>query len=374
MPLNTSNKNAISYKLSQRKAHTQQDFADYEESIPSNVSIASATIFAQKIDPNPVSNLGLTNVGDTDNIVERIRFEIDIIPDTQVGTNQSQGYKLKLPAGYSGVLSSEFSGGTYLYETLGKLQIIPSLYGELKGDGTTEYDPVLYQTNDTTEITKYDVISWNINPYNGVLFVQDPPSGYDVSASRPGFLEAFLFVGDYLDNAISGITSDYVTNYIFSGSTGTTDTRIINIENDIIFISGITDNKIDKVGSPTVGNLVTLNSGGGIDDSGIHISGITGGTTIREINIITTTGYTSNNGNIFIGASGATLIYLPSTPIEGDDIIVTDMLGDAGTNSITIDGNGYNIVDDTTAIINTDYGSITFLYNGYFWSVIAFIN
>jgi len=301
MALNDLNKNAISFKISQRKAHTQQDFADFEEAISTNVSISYATIFGEDINPNPISDGGMSNTGDTDNIVERVKFEIDIISDTQIGTNQSQGYKLKLPAGYSGILSPIFSGGTYLYEALGKLQIVPSLYGELKGDGTTEYDPILYETDGITEITKFDPISWNLNPYNGILFVQDPPSGYDISASRPGYIEAFLFVGKYLDEIV-----------------------------------------------------------------------ITGGTGRKEVDVITSSGYTVDNGIRFIGASGLTNVNLPTIPLEGDEIVITDVIGTAETTPIIINGNGKNIIGDTTATIDTNYGSITLLYNGFFWSITAF--
>jgi len=300
MPINDLNKLAISYKKSQNKAHTQQGFADYEESIGTNVSMSYSTVFADDIDPNPVSSGGLVSVGDTDNIVERIKFEIDIIPDTQIGTNQSQGYRLKLPAGYSGVLSSKFPGGTYIHDGLGKLQIVPSLYGELKGDGSTEYDPILYQTDGTTLITKFDPISWNLNVYSGILFVQSPPAGYDVSASRPGYLEGFLFVGTYLDEKEFGGQPEF--NYeVASGGT-----------------------------------------------------------------------FNATSGSTIIGVSGSTIINLPVTPREKQEVIISDLLGTAYTTPIMINGNGYNILDDIVAYINTDYGSVTLFFNGAFWSVTGF--
>jgi hypothetical protein len=205
MPLVDINKNAISFKKLSGKAHTQFGFASTEESISSNLQIAYTTIFGETVNPLPLTNGGLSALYSTDGIIEKIRFEIDLIPDTEIGINQSQGYRLKLPSNYSsngGALSAIFANSTYLYEALGKLQIVPSLYGTLKNDGTTEYDPVLLQTNGTTVITKFDSINWNLDPYSGVLFVQDPPAGYNVSALRPAFIEAYLFVGDYLDVAL----------------------------------------------------------------------------------------------------------------------------------------------------------------------------
>lgn len=85
----------------------------------------------------------------------------------------------------------------------------------------------------------------------------------------------------------------------------------------------------------------------------------------------------------YIGVSGYTAgscacIYLLSSPTvqAGQKVIVADIQGQALTYPITIDGNGKYINGNsaTCAIINTDYGSITFLYNGYFWSAIAFVN
>jgi hypothetical protein len=207
MALNELNKDAISFKKLVGKAHTQETFAFTEEPITSNIQISFSTVFGNAIDPLPVTNGGLTGLTDTDGVVEKLRFEIDLIPDTEIGTNQSQGYRLKLPSGYSGALSSTFSGGTYLNEALGKLQIVPSLYGELLGDGTTEYEPRLFETDGLTEITKFDSIDWILDTYNGILFVQSPPAGYDVSAERPAFMDAYLYVGDYLDATLTGATS-----------------------------------------------------------------------------------------------------------------------------------------------------------------------
>jgi len=219
MALNPTNTGAISFKKLSGKAHTQQNFAVTEEGIATNVQMSYATVFANPIEPLPVTNSGLTTLYSTNGIVERVKFQIDLIPDTQIAVGKSQGYKLKLPSDYNtfGELYPQFSAGTYLYTALGKLQIVPALYGKLKPDGSTEYDPILYQTNGSTVIPKFDPINWYIDPYDGILFVQDPPAGYDTSASRPGYLEAFLYVGDYVDDLL---------NIMTTGSTGTTGLNV----------------------------------------------------------------------------------------------------------------------------------------------------
>jgi hypothetical protein len=89
---------------------------------------------------------------------------------------------------------------------------------------------------------------------------------------------------------------------------------------------------------------------------------------------ITVTSYTATTSNDFIGASGTCYIYLPSVPKPCQRITVADIAGTALGDNVTIYGNGKCINGCGCAIINTDYGSISFINNGYFWSAIAFIN
>ena len=264
MPINTLNTGAISFKRLSGKAHTQQNFAVTEESIPSNISLAFTTVFGSAVNPLPVTNGGLNTLYATDGKVEKVRFDLEIIPDTLIGTNQSQGYRLKLPLGYtgSGALGSKFSGGTKLYTALGKLQLVPSLYGTVKPDGTTEYDPILIQTNGSTVIPKFDPINWIIDNYSGILFVQNPPAGYDVSASRPGYVEAFLFVGDYLDQLIaSGITGASVEwSEILNKPLEFNPAPHTHQISGVTGLQGALDNKIEISEKGAVGGVAPLDS------------------------------------------------------------------------------------------------------------------
>ena len=222
MSLTTQNTDLIAFKKLSGKVHTQQTFGVAEEGISSNIQSAYATIFGNPIVALPATTSGLTSLYSSNNIVERVKFQIDIIADTQIGANRSQGYRLKLPSDYnaSGKLFPQFSAGTYLHTSQGKLQIIPPSFGKLKSDGTTEYDPILYQTNGSTIISRYDPINWYFDPYSGILFVQDPPAGYDISASRPGYLEAFLYVGQYLDKIFLNNTTNFksIATYASTGN------------------------------------------------------------------------------------------------------------------------------------------------------------
>jgi len=212
MAIDSTNKISIAFKKLLGKAHTQQNFAVSEEGISSLVQLSNKTIFGQSIDPVPVDS-GLTSQYDTDNIIEKVRFELDIMPDTQIGTNKSQTYRLKLPTVYtqSGATRATYTGGTYLYKTGGILQVVPPAMGTVRNTGETDFEPTLYQTNGSTQITKFDSINWNLDFYTGLLYVQTPPNGYDVSASRPGYIDAYMYVGKYMDAQIASDLDNYVS-------------------------------------------------------------------------------------------------------------------------------------------------------------------
>src|SRR5579859_6852699 len=97
MALTQANEVLIAFKRLSGKAHTQQTFGFSEESISSNISLSYSTVFGQPINPLPVTNGGLSGYYSNDGKVEKVRFDVEIIPGTLIGTNQSQGYRLKLP-------------------------------------------------------------------------------------------------------------------------------------------------------------------------------------------------------------------------------------------------------------------------------------
>jgi hypothetical protein len=114
-----------------------------------------------------------------------------------------------------------------------------------------------------------------------------------------------------------------------------------------------------------------------------------GGTTIQKIGneIIVSTivnvcnvsigTYSATTVNNFIGANSGTTIYLPNYPVSGQKISVADCSGCAlGNNICVCSGTITNIpiLNCCHAIINTDYGSMSFIFNNCFWSAIGFTN
>ena len=86
---------------------------------------------------------------------------------------------------------------------------------------------------------------------------------------------------------------------------------------------------------------------------------------------VTTPTYTALATDYFLCVDTATTpvtITLP-TGILGTVYIIKDCSGDANTNPITIQGTG-QLVDGSTATINTPYGGIQVIFNGVEWSIV----
>jgi len=91
----------------------------------------------------------------------------------------------------------------------------------------------------------------------------------------------------------------------------------------------------------------------------------------KMYNVTGTTYYVTTSDEI-IEANAGNIIVLPESPDKGKKIIIVDISGNAEDNPIIING---DILNDDHAKINTDFGSITLVYNtNNFWSVIGFVN
>jgi len=88
--------------------------------------------------------------------------------------------------------------------------------------------------------------------------------------------------------------------------------------------------------------------------------------------IVTSSPYFVTPTNYFLSVndpSGFANVILPAS-VTGTVFIVKDDSGDALNNPIRITANGAQIDGSTTGIINSDYGSLTFIYNGTQWNVV----
>lgn len=81
--------------------------------------------------------------------------------------------------------------------------------------------------------------------------------------------------------------------------------------------------------------------------------------------------YTPTANEYFLGViyDGTVTITLPPG-IVGKVYVVKDSVGDANTNPITVVAAGSTIDSLTSYILNTDWGSISLIYNGIEWNVV----
>lgn len=122
-----------------------------------------------------------------------------------------------------------------------------------------------------------------------------------------------------------------------------------------------------QVGNPQqiINDNDTINVGSGNQIIGGNPSPV-------SVTNVTTPTYTALATDYFLCVNttvNTVTITLP-TGILGTVYIIKDCSGDADTNNITIVGTGGQLVDGSTATINSPYGSISLIYNGSDWSIV----
>ncbi|MFW6377065.1 MAG: hypothetical protein ACOCZ5_00320 [bacterium] len=230
--------------------------------------------------------------------------------------------------------------------------------------------------------------NWEVNYYAGIIHFQPGSTPTDMGW---GDIKAsfFEYTGDF---GVTGITSAGITGgtnglsvsgqTVGLGGTLTNNTSILGNSNDFQ-ISGV---NLFEIGVDD-GHYVYFDGDGGLQYSGDTFNFENNSLITKEYvddksNVVNVTGitgtsqlYNATETDDFIGVVAGTVINLPTTPKLGQRIIVADIDGNAYNDNIIVNGNGNNILDDNQAKINTDYGSLTFIYNTQgFWSVVGFTN
>lgn len=93
---------------------------------------------------------------------------------------------------------------------------------------------------------------------------------------------------------------------------------------------------------------------------------------IVPVTIVTTTPFTPTLAQYLldINVAGPASIVLPVSP-TGTVFIVKDISGNAFTNPITVTATGGTLIDGSAnALINTNYGSITLVFDGTEWNIV----
>ena len=195
MALDAKTERLISLKKLSGKAHTSNDKGLANEGLPSGLTLAANTVFGQNIPTAPGTSLySITN-----GAVEKLRLSASFIAGTDTLSGR-HGFSLHLPDDYQAQSSNPkkgaypFVNGQAIYITSGALQLIPPSFA-------TSYEGKPYHTSSgQTAIPVLDARDWNLDYFNGVFFQQDPPGTGDHS-QNPKYIDAYLYIGDFLSDA-----------------------------------------------------------------------------------------------------------------------------------------------------------------------------
>lgn len=300
------------------KANTSTLKTDGEELIGSNIQAGTSLIFGEAIPATATrTEYSIQSASaDSPGTIEYIPYILTVLtgttydannvnPDGGAGSDSGESsqaagphaYKFVLPSDYESNSSNprkgngSFNNNKIVHETLGKIQIVPPYFSQ---QAPNPYIVKIYKDDGGggvgDEIPLLDNIDWNIDYYNGILFLQD----YDAN-KIPAHAKAFTYVGKMADEVISSGSSggggggDSGASFLVLSATG-------SLSNERVFTPGIGLKSTDSgagssytvdikdsvvatlTGSQFSGNVgitgsfgVTLNSifGNGVDLSGI---------------------------------------------------------------------------------------------------------
>jgi hypothetical protein len=326
------------------KAHTSNLKTDGEELIGSNIQAASSQIFGQAIPENPAQTLYLlqsaSNGGPA--TVEYIHFALAALtgttydannanPDGGSGSDSGESsqvsgvhtYKFVFRSDYESNSSNpkegngNFNNNRIIHETLGKVQLVPPFFSQA---APNPYIIKIYKDNGSggigDEIPLLDNIDWNVDYYNGILFLQDYKS-----TKIPAHAKAFTYVGDFADSgffesSLSGSLTQLTDgkSYLVAGNNVT----ITSGSNGQVTIASTGGGDGSAAGSDT---QVQFNDGGSFGgDSGLVFNKTTNTLTTNNISGSLTklsdgTSYilAGNNISITSQSNGSILISAPNS-------------------------------------------------------------
>lgn len=343
MALSQNNINLITLKKALGLTHTATAKAvPSNESIGTTAQLGTNIVFGEAIPAAPIS---ASLYDQTSGVVEYVRLELEEIP----GTN-GQGYAIKLPADYESNSTNTkagngtFDNGTELYNTLGGIQIIPpGLFG-------TVYSPVLYDDDGTTtqgsgdQIFPLDARDWIVDYYAGIYFQEDTANTTGV----PAYLEAWIFIGDFADTAITNALSG-AGIFKATGSFQTT-TNDLQITGSLVVTDGVS------------GSFSGSFEGDGSGLTGIPSSAITGLQLFRITSGSVSASVNVDSTSIFnVISSSAELLKLDSNgtlTLQGDIVAENYIISSSVTYMTQSFSSGSTIFGDTLTDTHQFTGSL----------------
>ena len=340
MALNDLSKTFISLKKLSGKAHTSNEKELYNEALPTGVTLSSNTIFGQQPPPGVASPYPYKI---TNSVVEFLRLPVSFIAGTDTADGR-HGFEIKLPSDYE-TESDNPKKGIYPFLndqviniTSGSLQLVPPSFAL-----NYEAKPYFGTIGSGSLIPVADARDWNLDYFNGVFFQQDPP-GTGAHSENPDYIEAYLYIGDFLDVVLTGSTGD-ITGVtagtgLSGGGTGGTVTLNLDLNGlssgdadfsaDSISFIDATDNSVKK---ETLANIFSGSAGAGLSSTDGVLS-----VDIDELAALGGTGI--DQGDHFIFSDGGTEKKLTFSNLE--DAIFANISGDATVaagGALTIEAN-----------------------------------
>ena len=182
------------------KAHTSNLKTDGEELIGSNIQSSTNLLFGETIPNSPSRTLNSVQCS----TVEYIQFVLEEVTGNTYRASDAGGgggsdagedpqssgphtYKFKLPSDYTSISNNPSKGGgVFDNNKTAPNPYIIKIYKDNGSGGLGDEIPLL------------DNIDWNVDYYNGILFLQD----YDAN-KIPAFARAFAYVGKMASTVIS---------------------------------------------------------------------------------------------------------------------------------------------------------------------------
>lgn len=129
-----------------------------------------------------------------------------------------------------------------------------------------------------------------------------------------------------------------------------------------------------RPGFAPVGTAPCFDDNDSFSSSIISVNNTTINPGILPVIVVTTSPYLATPTDVVIGVNNTGLVpfsvVLPANPVTGKFYVVKDVSGTAAAFNITVTAVGHTIDGAASAIINTNFGSITLLFNGVNWSII----
>jgi len=376
------------------KAHTSNLKIDGEEVIGSNVQTSTSLIFGEKIPDSPSQTLYLTqSVAGLDPAtgapytatVEYIQFVLTALTGTTYDANVSGGgsgtdaadltqsagphaYKFVLPSNYQSLTSNSRSGNgifnnnKLVHESLGQLQLVPPFYSQT---APNPYIVKIYKDNGAgaagDEIPLLDNIDWNVDSYNGILFLQDY-----VASKIPAFARAFAYIGKMANEVISSgstggsASGDSNATYLLLSSTGSLGSaRVFTPGTGIKIVDGGSGNNYTTSIDDSIVATVSGSTFSGITK---HNAGLSGSLT----KLTDGTSYLIAGNNISISSASNGAITITSTAISSPSGVSSQVQfndnGSLGSDSgFTYDKNDKSLFVSGAILVNSTsptYGEI----------------